>query len=272
MRRFPAQLVPQRADDMALTIPESALDMTNDSDMETYVGDGTQIESFLKNVGTALGISDVDRFVEEITGSANVVEEEMDLVEQPDETAPLPDDTETDPVTDDTMGQEQFDADLSAASITYNGGKLFRFYDNNKDLIGLVDSTMNPTIEAEDYNWYYNADATIGIGLENKTTQTANAADCSIFEIQIYQGAPTDVKIGIVGIGSSLADLEKQFGIEIADGAETSPTYIVSIYDTTNQWTDSLFLLSRKRCYNGIGSGILRIKIYSVAVKWHRME
>ena len=30
-------------DDMALTIPESALDMTNDSDMETYVGDGTQL-------------------------------------------------------------------------------------------------------------------------------------------------------------------------------------------------------------------------------------
>ena len=97
----------------------------------------------------------------------------------------------------------------------------------------MVDSTMNPTIEAEDYNWYYNADATIEIGLENKTTQTANAADCGIFEIQIYQGAPTDIKIGIVGIGSSLADLEKQFGIDIADGAETSPTHIVSIYDTT---------------------------------------
>lgn len=219
-------------DDMALTIPESALDMTNDSDMETYVGDGTQIESFLKNVGTALGISDVDGFVEAFTSGYNGTEEDPDGYD----TDPLPgdtDDTNTDPVIDDTINEEEFEADLSAASITYNGGKLFRFYDNNKDLIGLVDSTMNPTIEAEDYNWYYNADATIEIGLENKTTQTANAADCGIFEIQIYQGAPTDIKIGIVGIGSSLADLEKQFGIDIADGAETSPTHIVSIYDTT---------------------------------------
>lgn len=217
-------------DDMELTIPESALDMTNDSDMETYIGDGTQMETFLKNVGTALGISDVDGFVEAFTSGYNGTEDDPDGYD----TDPLPDDTETNPVTDDdTMGQEEFDADLSAASITYNGGKLFRFYDNNKDLIGLVDSTMNPTIEAEDYNWYYNADSTMEIGLENKTAQTANATDCSIFEIQIYQGAPTDIKIGIVGIGSSLVDLEKQFGIDIADGAETSPTYIVSIYDTT---------------------------------------
>ena len=91
---------------------------------------------------------------------------------------------------------------------------------------------MNPTIDAEDYNWYYNADDTVEIGLENTTTQTANAADCSIFEILIEQGAPTDIKIGIVGIGSTVADLEKQFGIDIADGAETQPIYIVSIYDT----------------------------------------
>lgn len=223
-------------DDMALTIPESALDMTSDSDLETYVGDGAQIETFLQNVGTALGVSDVDRFVEEITGSANVVEEDLDLIEPddiiiPDDTDPLPD-TGMNSITDDTIGEEEFEADLSAASITYNGGKLFRFYDNNKDLIGLVDSSMNPTIDAEDYNWYYNADATLTLGLENKTAQPANTADCSIFEIQIYQGAPTDVKIGIVGIGSTITELENQFGIDIADGAETKLTYIVSIYDT----------------------------------------
>ncbi|MGN1223816.1 MAG: DUF1720 domain-containing protein [Ruminococcus sp.] len=216
-------------DDMTLTIPESALDMTSDSDMETYVGDGTQVETFLKNVGTALGISDVDRFVDEITGSP-YVEDDMDLIE-PDDTEPLPD-TETEPVPTENNSEQEFEADLSAAAITYNGGKLFRFYDNNKDLIGLVDTSMNPTIDAEDYNWYYNADDTVEIGLENTTTQTANAADCSIFEILIEQGAPTDIKIGIVGIGSTFADLEKQFGIDIADGAETQPIYIVSIYDT----------------------------------------
>lgn len=222
-------------DDMTLTIPESALDMTSDSDMETYVGDGTQVETFLKNVGTALGISDVDRFVDEITGSP-YVEDDMDLIEPddsivPDDTEPLPD-TETEPVPTENNSEQEFEADLSAAAITYNGGKLFRFYDNNKDLIGLVDTSMNPTIDAEDYNWYYNADDTVEIGLENTTTQTANAADCSIFEILIEQGAPTDIKIGIVGIGSTVADLEKQFGIDIADGAETQPIYVVSIYDT----------------------------------------
>lgn len=216
-------------DDMALTIPESALDMTNDSDMETYVGDGTQIETFLKNVGTALGISDVDGFVEAFTSGYNGIEDDPDGYD----TEPLPDDSNMDPVIDDTISEEQFDADLSAASITYNGGKLFHFYDNNKDLIGLVDTSMNPTIDAEDYNWYYNAEDTVEIGLENKTTQVANAADCSIFELQIYQGAPTDIKVGIVGIGNSLIDLEKQFNISIADGAETKPVYVVSIYDTT---------------------------------------
>lgn len=215
-------------DDMALTIPESALDMTNDSDMETYVGDGTQIESFLKNVGTALGISDVDGFVEAFTSGYTGIEDDPDGYD----TEFLPD-SNMDPVIDDTANEEQFDVDLSAASITYNGGKLFRFYDNNKDLIGLIDTSMNPTIEAEDYNWYYNADDTVEIGLENTTTQTANAADCSVFEIQIYQGAPTDIKVGIVGIGNSLTDLEKQFNINIAEGAETKPVYVVSIYDTT---------------------------------------
>lgn len=234
-------------DDMTLTIPESALDMTSDSDMETYVGDGTQIETFLKNVGTAIGISDVDRFVDEITG-ISYAEDNMDLIEPddiliPSDTDPLPD-TETTPIPTEDNNEQEFEADLSIAAITYNGGKLFRFYDNNQDLIGLIDTSINPTIDAADYNWYYNADDTVEIGLENTTAQTANATDCGIFEILIEQGAPTDIKIGIVGIGSTVADLEKQFGIDIADGAETQPIYIVSIYDTatTGQIAYSFYL------------------------------
>lgn len=74
--------------------------------------------------------------------------------------------TDTTDTTDSSDNEQRIDADLSIAAITYNGGKLFRFYENNMDLIKLVDCSVDPTIESQDYNWYSNSDATLTLGLE----------------------------------------------------------------------------------------------------------
>lgn len=76
--------------------------------------------------------------------------------------------TDTTDTTDSSDNEQRIDADLSIAAITYNGGKLFRFYENNMDLIQLVDCTVSPTIESQNYNWYSNSDDTLTLGLKTR--------------------------------------------------------------------------------------------------------
>ena len=142
--------------------------------------------------------------------------------------------TDTTDTTDSSDNEQRIDADLSIAAITYNGGKLFRFYENNMDLIKLVDCSVDPTIESQDYNWYSNSDATLTLGLENMSTSPTDAQACNIFEVEVYEGSPSDIRVGVVGIGSSVADLEAQFNVDIVPEAETASSYVVSIYDTVS--------------------------------------
>ena len=102
------------------------------------------------------------------------------------------------------------------------------------DLIKLVDCSVDPTIESQDYNWYSNSDATLTLGLENMSTSPTDAQTCNIFEVEVYEGSPSDIRVGVVGIGSSVADLEAQFNVDIIPEAETASSYVVSIYDTVS--------------------------------------
>lgn len=248
-----------KGDDLELNIPSESLDISDDATKDAYFGDGTQTKDCLKKIATALGIQDADNFADslynEINGGddLNTQSSDSDISTLPaDGDRPVEDGVETELPTEDTTdtnnstseNEQRIDADLSIAAITYNGGKLFRFYENNMDLISLVDCTVDPTIEAENYNWYSNADSTLTIGLENKSTMPTNAQDCSIFELEVYEGTPSDIRIGIVGIGSTVADLEAQFNIDIVPEAETANPYIVSIYDsvTSGQKAYSFYL------------------------------
>ena len=97
-----------------------------------------------------------------------------------------------------------------------------------------MDCSVDPTIESQDYNWYSNSDATLTLGLENMSTSPTDAQTCNIFEVEVYEGSPSDIRVGVVGIGSSVADLEAQFNVDIIPEAETASSYVVSIYDTVS--------------------------------------
>ena len=236
-----------KGDDLALNIPSDSLDLSDDATKDAYFGDGTQTKDCLKKIATALGIQDVDNFADsiydEINGGddLNTQSSDSDITTLPaDSDRPVEDGVETEVPTDTTDttdssdNEQRIDADLSIAAITYNGGKLFRFYENNMDLIKLVDCSVDPTIESQDYNWYSNSDATLTLGLENMSTSPTDAQACNIFEVEVYEGAPSDIRVGVVGIGSSVADLEAQFNVDIVPEAETASSYVVSIYDTVS--------------------------------------
>ena len=232
---------------MALNIPSDSLDLSDDATKDAYFGDGTQTKDCLKKIATALGIQDADNFADsiydEINGGddLNTQSSDSDITTLPaDSDRPVEDGVETEiptdttDTTDSSDNEQRIDADLSIAAITYNGGKLFRFYENNMDLIKLVDCSVDPTIESQDYNWYSNSDATLTLGLENMSTSPTDAQACNIFEVEVYEGSPSDIRVGVVGIGSSVADLEAQFNVDIVPEAETASSYVVSIYDTVS--------------------------------------
>ena len=236
-----------KGDDLALNIPSDSLDLSDDATKDAYFGDGTQTKDCLKKIATALGIQDADNFADsiydEINGGddLNTQSSDSDITTLPaDSDRPVEDGVETEiptdttDTTDSSDNEQRIDADLSIAAITYNGGKLFRFYENNMDLIKLVDCSVDPTIESQDYNWYSNSDATLTLGLENMSTSPTDAQACNIFEVEVYEGAPSDIRVGVVGIGSSVADLEAQFNVDIVPEAETASSYVVSIYDTVS--------------------------------------
>ena len=236
-----------KGDDLALNIPSDSLDLSDDATKDAYFGDGTQTKDCLKKIATALGIQDADNFADsiydEINGGddLNTQSSDSDIATLPaDSDRPVEDGVETEVPTDTTDttdssdNEQRIDADLSIAAITYNGGKLFRFYENNMDLIKLVDCSVDPTIESQDYNWYSNSDATLTLGLENMSTSPTDAQACNIFEVEVYEGSPSDIRVGVVGIGSSVADLEAQFNVDIVPEAETASSYVVSIYDTVS--------------------------------------
>ena len=233
-----------KGDDLALNIPSDSLDLSDDATKDAYFGDGTQTKDCLKKIATALGIQDADNFADsiydEINGGddLNTQSSDSDISTLPaDDDRPVEDGTEADDsdgTVDTSENEQRIDADLSIAAITYNGGKLFRFYENNMDLIKLVDCTVDPTIESQDYNWYSNSDASLTLGLENMSTSPTDAQACNIFEVEVYEGSPSDIRVGVVGIGSSVADLEAQFNVDIVPEAETASTYVVSIYDTVS--------------------------------------
>ena len=237
----------ENGDDLALNIPSDSLDLSDDATKDAYFGDGTQTKDCLKKIATALGIQDADNFADsiydEINGGddLNTQSSDSDITTLPaDSDRPVEDGVETEVPTDTTDttdssdNEQRIDADLSIAAITYNGGKLFRFYENNMDLIQLVDCTVSPTIESQNYNWYSNSDDTLTLGLENTSTSPTDAQACNIFEVEVYEGSPSDIRVGVVGIGSSVADLEAQFNIDIVPEAETASIYVVSIYDTVS--------------------------------------
>ena len=236
-----------KGDDLALNIPSDSLDLSDDATKDAYFGDGTQTKDCLKKIATALGIQDADNFADsiydEINGGddLNTQSSDSDITTLPaDSDRPVEDGVETEiptdttDTTDSSDNEQRIDADLSIAAITYNGGKLFRFYENNMDLIKLVDCSVDPTIESQDYNWYSNSDATLTLGLENMSTSPTDAQTCNIFEVEVYEGSPSDIRVGVVGIGSSVADLEAQFNVDIIPEAETASSYVVSIYDTVS--------------------------------------
>lgn len=239
---------------ISLNVPDSALDINDEDDMTTYA-ENADLDTFLKTIGTALNINDVDSWYEMITGEdyANTddIDEDWDTDEEDNDSEDEDEDEEDD--YSDYSGE--IEADLSAIRVTCDG-KTFELFQSNKDLTALVDTSELSTIAADDFDWFYDDedDPTIGLGIENTTDADIAVEEGDIFDIQIYSdSAPVKLEVNGLSIGSSVAEFEALFQTTLPENAYNDIGYVMTVYD--NSTTDSGLFFS---CYfeNGVISAM----------------
>lgn len=202
------------------------------SGIEGYVAEiEPNLNTFIDNIGNAIGF---EGLYDLIFTSNEVVDDDV-----------VYDDYEDVENYDDYEDYEDFEefedtslevtADLAALGIELNGTSvtLPSKIDGILDYVDVTDEMLEPYY----YGSYYDADYTMYVTVENDTEDTIAPADCNVIGINVYEGAPIDMKIGGIKIGDSVAALEEAFGVKIENTADG----YLEVYDTNSDWNAVTF-------------------------------
>lgn len=101
------------------------------------------------------------------------------------------------------------------------------------------DDFKNETLEAGDWSYFYTDDGGYFIGVENTTEETLPIGECTIFDVGAYDAGY--VTVNGLGIGSTIADIEEVFGVDLADDLIYFSLYSEDYeYDTSMRLEDGV--------------------------------